>query len=108
MDNFEERLRNLEDLSEKIKVPDVSLEDALRYFEDGIKLAKGMEKELDAIEGKIQTLMNAGDAADPKDDDGPAGETSAGADADGDEKKTRSRGAKKEKPKPEMSLFGGV
>lgn len=27
-------------------------------FEEGITLAKGMEKELDKIEGKIQQLMN--------------------------------------------------
>ena len=34
------------------------LEEALKIFEDGIQLAKGMEKELDKIEGKIQILMN--------------------------------------------------
>jgi len=58
MKNFEEKLERLEKLSEDIKRNDVSLEDALKYFEEGIKLAKGMEKELDKIEGKIQILMN--------------------------------------------------
>lgn len=58
MKNFEENLERLEEISRKIKDPDVSLEDALSSFEEGIKLAKGMEKEIDRIEGKIQVLMN--------------------------------------------------
>lgn len=58
MKNFEQRLERLEELGEAIKKSDVSLEDALQLFEEGIKLAKGMEKELDKIEGKIQILMN--------------------------------------------------
>ena len=59
MKNFEENLRKLEELSNDIKRSDISLEDALKDFEEGIKLAKGMEKELDAIESKVQILMRA-------------------------------------------------
>ena len=55
---FEEKLEKLEQLSGDIKRSDISLEDALKDFEEGIKLASGMEKELDEIEGKIQILMN--------------------------------------------------
>ena len=55
---FEEKLEKLEQLSGDIKKSDISLEDALKDFEEGIKLAAGMEKELDEIEGKIQILMN--------------------------------------------------
>ena len=58
MTNFEDKLNRLEQLSSSIKKTDVSLEDALKYFEEGITLARGMEKELDKIEGKIQVLMN--------------------------------------------------
>lgn len=58
MKNFEEKLEKLEELSTKIKNPELPLEEALKIFEDGIQLAKGMEKELDKIEGKIQILMN--------------------------------------------------
>jgi len=58
MENFEEKLTRLEKLSEEIKKSDISLEDALKNFEEGIKLASGMEEELDKIEGKIQILMN--------------------------------------------------
>ncbi len=58
MNNFEENLRKLEALGNDIKRNDIKLEEALKVFEEGIKLAKGMEKELDKIEGKIQQLMN--------------------------------------------------
>ena len=55
---FEENLAKLEKLTSDIKRNDISLEEALKDFEEGIKLASGMEKQLDEIEGKIQILMN--------------------------------------------------
>jgi len=58
MNNFEENLKKLEAITSDIKRTDISLEDALKDFEEGIKLAAGMEKQLDEIEGKIQILMN--------------------------------------------------
>ena len=57
MKNFEEKLARLEQLGNDIKKSDVTLETALKYFEEGITLARTMEKELDKIEGKIQILM---------------------------------------------------
>ena len=61
MAKFEENLSKLEQLTRDIKRSDISLEDALKDFEEGIKLARGMEKEIDKIEGKIQILMNQPD-----------------------------------------------
>lgn len=58
MKNFEQNLETLEKLTTDIKRNDISLEDALKDFEQGIKLARGMEAEIDKIEGKIQILMN--------------------------------------------------
>lgn len=58
MKNFEKNLERLEEITEKIKSKELSIEEALASFEEGIKLAKGMEKEIDRIEGKIQILMN--------------------------------------------------
>ncbi len=58
MNTFEQNLAKLEQLTTDIKRSDISLEDALKDFEEGIKLASGMEKQLDEIEGKIQILMN--------------------------------------------------
>ena len=58
MNTFEENLSRLEQLTADIKRSDISLEDALKDFEEGIKLASGMEKQLDEIEGNVQILMN--------------------------------------------------
>ena len=58
MKNFEEKLEKLEYLTNNIKRPDISLEEALKSFEEGIKLAKTLEKQIDEIEGKIQILAN--------------------------------------------------
>ncbi len=58
MKSFEENLSRLETLSADIRRQDISLEDALKDFEEGIKLAKTLEKDIEKIEGKIQILMN--------------------------------------------------
>lgn len=56
---FEENIARLEELTDEIRRNDIGIEDALKTFEEGIKLAKTLEKELDKIEGKIQILMNS-------------------------------------------------
>ncbi len=58
MKDFESNLAKLEELTNDIKRTDISLEDALKDFEEGIKLAKTLEKDIEKIEGKIQILMN--------------------------------------------------
>ena len=58
MKSFEENLSRLEELTANIRKQDISLEDALSNFEEGIKLAKTLEKDIEKIEGKIQILMN--------------------------------------------------
>ncbi|HOJ98616.1 MAG TPA: exodeoxyribonuclease VII small subunit [Termitinemataceae bacterium] len=56
--SFEERLKQLEQLGEKIRKTDVPLDEALKAFEEGIKLARSLEKELAKIESRIEILMN--------------------------------------------------
>jgi exodeoxyribonuclease VII small subunit len=58
MKKFEERLDRLEELAERIKEPDLPLEEAVSVFEEGIKLAKGLERDLDRIQGKVEVLLN--------------------------------------------------
>ena len=65
MKNFEERLEKLENLGEKIRQPDLPLDDALKAFEEGIKLARALEKELEKIEGRIEILLNGSEAKPP-------------------------------------------
>ena len=58
MKNFEERLERLEVLGEQIRKPDLPLDDALKSFEEGIKLARSLEKDLEKVESRIEVLMN--------------------------------------------------
>ncbi|MDR1429699.1 MAG: exodeoxyribonuclease VII small subunit [Spirochaetaceae bacterium] len=66
MKNFEERLSRLEQLGEMIKSPDIPLDEALGAFEDGIKLARSLEKDLEKIESRVEILMNGPDAEPPE------------------------------------------
>jgi exodeoxyribonuclease VII small subunit len=59
---FEERLVRLESLGEKIRGTEVPLDEALEAFEEGIKIAKGLEKDLEKIESRIEILMNSAEA----------------------------------------------
>ena len=58
MKKFEERLERLEELAERIKESDLPLEEAVAVFEEGVKLSKGLEKDLDRIQGKVEILLN--------------------------------------------------
>ncbi|MCR4790051.1 MAG: exodeoxyribonuclease VII small subunit [Treponemataceae bacterium] len=58
MENFEEKLHQLEELSNKIKQSDLPLEEAFSIFEKGIKLSKELEKDISQIENKVQKLIN--------------------------------------------------
>jgi exodeoxyribonuclease VII small subunit len=54
---FEERLERLEELAERIKEPDLPLEEAVAVFEEGVKLSKGLERDLEKIQGKVEILL---------------------------------------------------
>lgn len=58
MKNFEERLKRLEELSERIRDPELPLEEAVTVFEEGVRLSKGLEKDLARIESKVELLLN--------------------------------------------------
>ncbi len=56
--SFEEKLRKLENISETMREDGHSLDDSIKSFEDGIKLANELEKELNNFEKRIQILVN--------------------------------------------------
>jgi len=62
MKNFEERLERLEVLGEKIRKTDIPLDEAIKAFEEGIKLARNLENDLEKIESRIEILMNSDQA----------------------------------------------
>ena len=58
---FEERLERLEELGDEIRKNDIPLDDAIKSFEEGIKLARALEKDLEKIESRIEILTNGAD-----------------------------------------------
>ncbi|OHD30557.1 MAG: exodeoxyribonuclease VII small subunit [Spirochaetes bacterium GWC1_61_12] len=66
MKNFEERLKKLETLAERIRDEDVPLEDAVGIFEEGIKLSRGLEKDMEKLEGRGEILLNQPQTAEDK------------------------------------------
>ena len=58
MKDFESRLQHLEELAEAIKDQDLPLEEAIKVFEEGIKLSKSLKKELEKIQGKVEMLIS--------------------------------------------------
>jgi exodeoxyribonuclease VII small subunit len=57
MASFEEQLKALEAVVERLERGELSLEESVRLFEEGVKLSDSCKKELEAAEGKIQVLV---------------------------------------------------
>ena len=56
--NFEESLNKLELITNELESGNLSLEDSLKKFDEGIKLAEFCNKKLDEAHRKINLLMN--------------------------------------------------
>ena len=59
--DFEKQLETLEDLVESLEGGDLSLEDSLKSFEQGIKVARDCQQALKQAEQKVEVLMRQGD-----------------------------------------------
>ncbi len=55
--SFEESLERLEEIVDKLEGDDLSLEDSLALFEEGMKLAQECGRRLDAAEKKVSLLL---------------------------------------------------
>jgi exodeoxyribonuclease VII small subunit len=60
MANFEEQLMALESVVEKLERGELSLDESVHLFEEGVKLSNACKKELEAAEGRIQILVEQG------------------------------------------------
>ncbi len=67
MPSFEERLAELESLSQGLRSGKLPLNEAIDAFERGIKLANSLEKELKQMQLKVEKLLSV-----PSDPDTPA------------------------------------
>ena len=63
MPTFEEQLKTLETVVEKLEHGDLPLEESLSLFEQGVTLSDACKKELEAAEGRVQVLLQPATAA---------------------------------------------
>lgn len=54
---FEQAMNQLEKMVEKLEMGDLSLEDSLKVFEEGMELTQFCEQKLNEAEGKVEMLM---------------------------------------------------
>jgi exodeoxyribonuclease VII small subunit len=57
MAGFEEHLTKLETVVEKLERGDLTLDESVRLFEEGMKLSQACKAELEQAEGRIQVLV---------------------------------------------------
>ena len=55
--SFEERMSNLEAIKRELEKDDLSLDDAVKKFEDGMKISRECREILDNAEKKITILL---------------------------------------------------
>ena len=60
MANFEEKLKKLENIVDKLDSGDIPLNTAVEVFEEGIKLSKECAEELQKAERKVEILVQKG------------------------------------------------
>ncbi len=58
---FESSLKELEKIVRGLEEGDLSLEDSLKLFEDGIKLSRECQERLNQAERRIEVLLKDGD-----------------------------------------------
>ena len=61
MKDFESKLNRLEEINSRINSSDIEIEEAMTIFEEGIKIAGSLQKELDKMERKVEILVNKPD-----------------------------------------------
>jgi exodeoxyribonuclease VII small subunit len=54
---FEQSLKELENLVEKMEQGDLSLEESLQHFERGVQLTRACQQALKDAEQKVETLL---------------------------------------------------
>tara|TARA_B100000886_G_scaffold11310_1_gene7315 strand:- start:148 stop:366 length:219 start_codon:yes stop_codon:yes gene_type:complete len=62
--NFEVSLQKLVKIIEKLEDGDISLEESVKSFEEGIGLVKECQKQLSQAELKVKKLLDNGDTVD--------------------------------------------
>lgn len=68
--DFERALARLEEVVRRLESPQLSLDDAMKLFEEGVALSQECQKQLEEAEGRVEILLKKADgklAAEPFD-----------------------------------------
>ena len=63
--SFEKKLTRLEEIVQKMEGGEMSLDQSLKLFEEGVKLSKDCNKELNEAEQKVKKLVGVGADGEP-------------------------------------------
>jgi exodeoxyribonuclease VII small subunit len=55
--SFEDSIRRLSDIVSRLEDGDLPLEESLRLFEEGVRLARASQSRLDAAEKRVEQLL---------------------------------------------------
>ena len=68
--SFEEALSKLERITKELEEGDLSLEESLKYFDEGVKLAEYCNGKLNDAQKKVEILLKKNDGLEPAAFDG--------------------------------------
>ena len=59
--DFEKSLGRLEEVVKRLESPDLSLDEAMKLFEEGVKLSRECQRQLEEAEGRVEILLKKAD-----------------------------------------------
>lgn len=59
--DFEKSLGRLEEVVRRLESPQLSLDEAMKLFEEGVELSRECQKQLEEAEGKVEILLKKTD-----------------------------------------------
>ena len=59
--DFERSLARLEEVVRRLESPQLSLDDAMKLFEEGVALSRECQKQLEEAEGRVEILLKNAD-----------------------------------------------
>jgi|SRR5215475_1585804 exodeoxyribonuclease VII small subunit len=59
--DFERSLARLEEVVQRLESPQLSLDEAMKLFEEGVELSRECQKQLEEAEGKVEILLRKSD-----------------------------------------------
>ena len=63
--SFEDALKKLEQITMELEEGDLSLEESLKYFDEGVKLAEVCSSKLNDAQRKVEILLKKNDSMQP-------------------------------------------